>query len=343
MNYLAEEADFYKASYCDSVEAMDSSTSRSNSVSDILTSTQQQIAAIETSSTSVDEISAMFNTMSLLSDAYATVSAVQSGALREELQATESELQAIAYSTSEKEARIAQLTSELHGIQRSVDDKHLKYKLRIQELEHSLQNSEVRYKELEKKLLKEKELQSKSMKMDYDKLKDEFNQLEKKFRANRMTAEEKQSLTSRLNEFESENSRLQQDLQAEQEKFQSLAEEHIQVTATLQHQIDTLSGVSSFAEHEASKLNELNASLLGHHNQKQRIKYVAKIKEENLSLKKENLLLSKARDQCRMKIMNLERELEAFTSIDNTGKKRGRVEKAVLGTQFDKENASTLF
>lgn len=39
-------------------------------------------------------------------------------------------------------------------------------------------------------------------------------------------------------------------------------------------------------EEEVKKLGDLNAELFGHANQKQKIKHVAQLKEENLNLKK---------------------------------------------------------
>ncbi|KAJ3032963.1 hypothetical protein HDV00_006888 [Rhizophlyctis rosea] len=80
-------------------------------------------------------------------------------------------------------------------------------------------------------------------------------------------------------------------------------------------QLELLKMRGALKEDEVKKLGELNAELFGHANQKQKIRHVADLKEENLNLKKENMTLSRQRDEARRKVMNLEREIESVRAL----------------------------
>ncbi|XP_067664127.1 hyaluronan mediated motility receptor-like [Haliotis asinina] len=97
-------------------------------------------------------------------------------------------------------------------------------------------------------------------------------------------------------------------------KWQTLYEELQEKVAPFIDQIDAfeaerqyLLGCSANAQAEINKLSTEYAQLLGHQNQKQKIKHIVKIKEENNSLKKEVVQL---REQVRKQKRQLERRSE---------------------------------
>lgn len=54
-------------------------------------------------------------------------------------------------------------------------------------------------------------------------------------------------------------------------------------------QLNLLGQRGQLNQNEIKKLGELNAEIFGHSNNRQKIKYVAQLKEENICLKKVNL------------------------------------------------------
>ncbi|KAG2455320.1 HMMR protein, partial [Polypterus senegalus] len=86
------------------------------------------------------------------------------------------------------------------------------------------------------------------------------------------------------------------ELQNEREKWKTRYEELYSKVKPFQQQLDAfeaerkaLLNENGAAQEEMNKLSDAYAKLLGHQNQKQKIKHVVKLKEENLHLKQENV------------------------------------------------------
>ena len=58
------------------------------------------------------------------------------------------------------------------------------------------------------------------------------------------------------------------------------------MAAEYEHHLQLLNQRGQLSQDEVKKLGDLNAELFGHSNNRQKIRYVAQIKEENISLKK---------------------------------------------------------
>ncbi|KAJ1650510.1 hypothetical protein IWQ61_008703, partial [Dispira simplex] len=98
----------------------------------------------------------------------------------------------------------------------------------------------------------------------------------------------------------------------------------------MEHQVQFLQKNYNAAYKDMVKAQGLNAQLAGHNNLKQKIKYITQLKEENQTLKRNELILEKTRDTLRRRVMHLERDLEAYQAVGITGQQlvRSRVERA---------------
>ena len=93
-------------------------------------------------------------------------------------------------------------------------------------------------------------------------------------------------------------------------------------------------------QNEMKKITDLNAEIFGHSNNRQKIRYVAQLKDENLALKKENMRLVQSREDFKKKWMALEEENSAVKTLGGGGFVRrgaGRMTRGVLG-ELDQEN-----
>jgi hypothetical protein len=67
---------------------------------------------------------------------------------------------------------------------------------------------------------------------------------------------------------------------------EELTRVNLEMQQEFESQLQTLAQRGKLNQHEIKKLGELNAELFGHSNNRQKIKYVAQLKEENIVLKK---------------------------------------------------------
>ncbi|KAF9287977.1 hypothetical protein BGZ68_000999 [Mortierella alpina] len=86
----------------------------------------------------------------------------------------------------------------------------------------------------------------------------------------------------------------------------------LQVENQLQAEVSILIKKHGLSSDELSRLSKMDVDSAQNMSLKQKVKQVAQLKEENLSLKKKNLGLSNTRDSLRLKCLQVERELEAY-------------------------------
>ncbi|ORX89908.1 hypothetical protein K493DRAFT_318338 [Basidiobolus meristosporus CBS 931.73] len=140
---------------------------------------------------------------------------------------------------------------------------------------------------------------------------------------------ERKRLAQIANNAEAEVEKLMLEVDRLRCKANAAENARMEIEEQMQLQSQFLAQKHSMAFDELAKLSGQNAKLLGHNNSKQKIKHITQLKEENIVLKKENLSLLKARDQFKIKVMRLERDLEAYQSVTaNNGKViRSRAER----------------
>ncbi|KAJ3396630.1 hypothetical protein HDV05_003139, partial [Chytridiales sp. JEL 0842] len=88
-----------------------------------------------------------------------------------------------------------------------------------------------------------------------------------------------------------------------------------EVEEALQSQVQFLSENYKQAFEDVKKLSTVNADLLGHQNAQQKIRHIAKLKEELMKTKEDLVSVTKDRDTLRRKHLVLERDLEAYASL----------------------------
>ncbi|CAO3570060.1 unnamed protein product [Mortierella alpina] len=86
----------------------------------------------------------------------------------------------------------------------------------------------------------------------------------------------------------------------------------LEVEYQLHSEVSILIKKNGLSSDELSRLSKMNVDSAQNMSLKQKVKQVAQLKEENLSLKKKNLGLSNTRDSLRLKCLQVERELEAY-------------------------------
>ena len=81
-------------------------------------------------------------------------------------------------------------------------------------------------------------------------------------------------------------------------------------------EVQRLSAIQGVSFSELSKVNAINAKLVGHHNPKQRIQYHYKVKEENTKLKKEVAELQAKVSKIELENKRLKHDINAFGPVD---------------------------
>lgn len=116
----------------------------------------------------------------------------------------------------------------------------------------------------------------------------------------RLTAQEQQyemvrsELLERVAELEAEVSRLRDENEQVTTAYEELEEKYrpfLEQVDSLEDLNKLLQSQTSLAQSEAEKFGELYAKVLGHQNQKQKIQYVKKLRDENASLKQEVIVM----------------------------------------------------
>ncbi|KAJ1978353.1 hypothetical protein H4R34_003234 [Dimargaris verticillata] len=253
------------------------------------------------------------------------------------------DLQLQITTTTRERAQLQQQLKEAESA-RQADDDALKHQHQyIQELEQSLQVKDQTLQDLRKKQLAVK--MTCSTKADLKPLHNQIYQLEQQvllyeqeLKDVQAKAEEEYLALQRekrqLNDtaedyqiqFESLTS-LVEDLRAQAMEADSSRD---QMALELEAQVQFLRKNFVLAYEELSKAQGVNAELAGHHNVKQKIRYISQLKDENQRLKRDKLSLEKTRDSLRLRIMHLERDLEAYQAIGISGRQliQSRVERA---------------
>ncbi|KAJ3340703.1 hypothetical protein HDU91_000810, partial [Kappamyces sp. JEL0680] len=145
-------------------------------------------------------------------------------------------------------------------------------------------------------------------------------------------------------EFQRENAELQRQLAEREEDESAFMQEIDKLKIMLQEakqaqinekenfdmQLHLLEQRGKLQASEIKKIGDLNAELFGHSNTRQKIKHVAQLKEENVTLREQNLGLNREKDLLKRKLMNMERELESFKSVGLTSRKTSRVGRSFL-------------
>nr|CAB3253598.1 hyaluronan-mediated motility receptor [Phallusia mammillata] len=161
------------------------------------------------------------------------------------------------------------------------------------------------------KKLNQKDNESKANKLQVSKLKNELDEKDVQYRSSSQDFKQKIDRVEKLNkDLEEKYEVAKEELkvnalpvipqvdESETQRWRSLYEELLEKVKPFQSQLDAYSQEKSMltcetnaAQAELSQLGRKYAELLGHQNQKQKIRHVVKIKEENLGLKQDNLKL----------------------------------------------------
>ncbi|KAF9586630.1 hypothetical protein BGW38_000692 [Lunasporangiospora selenospora] len=89
----------------------------------------------------------------------------------------------------------------------------------------------------------------------------------------------------------------------------------VEVEHQLQLEVSMLIKKHDLTGNELSRLSKMSIDSAQSQGLKQKVKQIAQLKEENLTLKKKNLSLSNTRDSLRLKYLHVERELEAYKAV----------------------------
>jgi hypothetical protein len=81
-------------------------------------------------------------------------------------------------------------------------------------------------------------------------------------------------------------------------------------------EVQRLSAIQGVSFDELSKVNKINAKLVGHHNPKQRIQYHYKVKEENTQLKKQVVELQSKITKMELENKRLKHDINVFGPVD---------------------------
>ncbi|KAJ1972463.1 hypothetical protein H4R35_004661 [Dimargaris xerosporica] len=250
--------------------------------------------------------------------------------------------QQIATSTRE----MTQLQQQLKNAEsaRQADDDTLKNQHRyIQELEKSLQAKDQALQDLRKQ--HQTDTSTRPAKSDVKPLHNQIYQLEQQVLLYEQELKDVQAKAEEeylaLQREKRQLNDTAEDYRIQFESLTSLVEElrakaveadsdRDQMALELETQVQFLRKNFALAYEELSKAQGVNAELAGHHNVKQKIRYISQLKDENQRLKRDKLSLEKTRDSLRLRIMHLERDLEAYQVIGISGRQliQSRVERA---------------
>ncbi|XP_062621731.1 hyaluronan mediated motility receptor-like isoform X3 [Saccostrea cucullata] len=176
-----------------------------------------------------------------------------------------------------------------------------------EERDHLKSQNQDLGEQISQKEVKEQELLLEIQKLQSALRDAEAERLEEKERHRQEIAVLSESVQAQANQEELDN------MTAEAEKWQKLFEDLQTKVEPFMEQLDAfelekqaLLGRSNHAQAEMDKLSSQYAKLLGHQNQKQKIHHVAKIKEENNTLKREMTMLKEQLTKQKRTIQKLE-------------------------------------
>ncbi|KAJ3341785.1 hypothetical protein HDU93_004169 [Gonapodya sp. JEL0774] len=116
-------------------------------------------------------------------------------------------------------------------------------------------------------------------------------------------------------QLEEQNADLHAAIEILSTQIRELEEQKMELEETMRDQLELIMKKHNLADQELKQVTEINAHLLGHQNTRQKIKYVDQIKKENLKYKQEHVDLTSKLQKCRIRIMKLERDLEAVRAV----------------------------
>jgi chromosome segregation ATPase len=165
---------------------------------------------------------------------------------------------------------------------------------------------------------------------DTKKKNEELNEVNKKIQEEIVLLEKELEDTSETNEI------LSKRVMEYELKYEELKQEYLEAIKTL----EIAQEKGSVTEDEFKRIADMHASLFGHNNNKQKIKYIDQIKQENLKLKSNNATLSVRNKQLTRQALALEKELDAFRAIPSSMKKVGHYTRMMPSSVLsEKENS----
>ncbi|KAI9022608.1 hypothetical protein DFJ74DRAFT_100498 [Hyaloraphidium curvatum] len=137
-------------------------------------------------------------------------------------------------------------------------------------------------------------------------------------------------------QLEQENGDLHNEIAVLNDMIRELEESRMTEEEDMLNRVEVILKQRNLAEHELEKISEINSSLMGHQNARQKIKYVDNLKRENLKLKKDHVELTATTQKQRILILKLSRDLEALKATSggmHKSRSRSRVGRAALSSR----------
>ncbi|KAJ3229277.1 hypothetical protein HDU81_005511 [Chytriomyces hyalinus] len=243
---------------------------------------------------------------SLKSRAVASVEAIESErtAHRETVAELQDRNERLARALNEREATIKELSAEVVSV-----------KVR-QASEAERKDAEIRHL-MER--LKQMEQESSGMKAALDsarRYEEELASVRTRFEQTmQMVVQENRELAEGLEQNAAEIHNLKKDNDRLQESLTKAEQSQAEVEETLSAHVQFLQKNYKAAFDDIKKLSSDNASLLGHQNAQQKIRHIAKLKEELVKLKQENTAITRERDMLKRRNLVIERDLESFKVV----------------------------
>ncbi|KAJ3265736.1 hypothetical protein HDU77_004003 [Chytriomyces hyalinus] len=243
---------------------------------------------------------------SLKSRAVASVEAIESerSAHRETVAELQDRNERLAKVLNERDATIKELSAEVVSV-----------KVR-QASEAERKDAEIR---LLMERLKQMEQESSGMKAALDdarRYEQELASVRSRFEQTmQLMVQENRELTEGLEHNASEIHNLKKDNDRLQDSLTKAEQSQAEVEETLSAHVQFLQKNYKAAFDDIKKLSSDNASLLGHQNAQQKIRHIAKLKEELVKLKQENTAITRERDMLKRRNLVIERDLESFKAV----------------------------
>ncbi|KAJ3296085.1 hypothetical protein HK104_001981 [Borealophlyctis nickersoniae] len=227
---------------------------------------------------------------------------------------------------------IASRDAQLRQLQSLVEDL-------VGERDHARANVEKRGKEIEKWKEEARKWQEAT---------EHVKDGERKIKvAEQRWAAERQEMLTKITNAETETEERSKEVDRLKARLDESERSKRELEESYATQLDLLRMRGELKQDEVKKLGELNAELFGHANNRQKIKHVATLKEENLKLKADTLNLTRQVEQYRARVNSLQRELDSQRALNTYGPGKkvngvGRVRAALAAQAQNEENQGPL-
>ncbi|KAG0015229.1 hypothetical protein BGZ82_001501, partial [Podila clonocystis] len=114
----------------------------------------------------------------------------------------------------------------------------------------------------------------------------------------------------------------------------------LQAENQLNAEVSVLIKKHELSSEELARLSKMNVDSAQNQGLKQKVKQIAQLKEENLTLKKTNLTLSNTRDSLRLKCLQVERDLESYKAATTGSTESSAAGSVAKGSRHRKLSAS---